>query len=141
MKVIVSTLFRVMSFPNNGNIEAIYQLSFIYLKSTTINLTSLDVPYMEVVFTLPRVNYVATSPMFSITDVSESLIVFSTYFDLDLVIKMMKPMGVYECDVLIPIDSLDMCSFQRIVLPSHEDLLEAMVEVCPLACVSSSWKP
>ena len=141
MKAVISTLFRVMSFPHNGNIVTVDQLSFTSLDSTTHNLTSLNVPFAEVVSTPPRVNYVATSPMFSLTDASEPLTVCSTSFDLDPVIDMEKPMGLFERDVLIPFHSLDMCSFKRIVLPSDEDLLKAMIEVCPLTCVSSSWKP
>ena len=93
------------------------------------------------VSTRPWVNYVATSPMFSFTNATEPLTVFSTSFVLYPVIDMAKPMGLFERDVLIPIESLDMDSFQRTVLPSDEDLLEAMIEVRPLTCVSSSCKP
>ena len=137
----VSTLFRVMYFPQNGNIVTVDQLSFPSLDSTTNNPTSLNVPHTQVVSTPPWVNYVATSPMFSVTDVSDPLIVCSSSFDLDPVIDMENSMGLLERDVLIPFESVDMHSFQRIVLPSHEDLLEAMIKVCPLTCVSSSWKP
>ena len=93
------------------------------------------------VSTPPRVNYVATSPMFSFTDVSEPLTVFSTSYDLDPVIDMENPMGVFKHDVLIPIESLGMDSFQKTVLPSDEDFLKAMIEECPLKCLSSGWKP
>ena len=141
MKVVVSTLFRMMSFPQNGNIVTVDQLLFVSLDSTTNNLTPLNVPYIEVVSTLPRVNYVATSPMFSITDAIEPFTVCLTSFDLDPTIDMENSMGLFERDVPIPFDSIDMCSFQRIVLPSDEDLLEAMIEECPLTCLSSSWKP
>ena len=136
MKAVVSTLFPVMSFPHNGNIVTVDQLSFPSLVSTTNNMTPLNVPDSKVVSTLPRVNYVATGPMFSVTDVSEPLTV-----DLDPVIDMENSMGLLEHDVLIPFESLDMCSFQRTILPSDEDLLEAMIKVCPLTCLSSSWKP
>ena len=141
MKAIVSTLFHVMSFPHNGNIVTVNQLSFDILDLTIDNLTPLIVPYMEVVSTSPQVNYVETSPMFSVNDASKPPIVFSSSFDLDPVIDMANPMGSFERDFLIPIESLDMCSLQRIFLPSDEDLLEAMIEECPLKCVSSSWKP
>ena len=146
-------LFRshVMSFPHNGNIVTVDQLSFTSLDSTTNNPTSLNVPYIEVVSTPPWINYVATSPMFSVTDASEPLTVYLTSFDLDSVIVMVNPMGVFEHNVLIPIESLDMGSFQIIVLPSDEDLLEAMIEESPLTCVPSRelffhlmktfWKP
>ena len=79
------------------------------------------------VSTPPQVNYVAASPMFSITNVGEPLTVFSSSFDLDLVIDMENSMGLFEHDVIIPFESLDMCSFQGTVLPSDEDLLEAMI--------------
>ena len=81
MKAIVSTLFRVMSFPHNGNIVTVDQLSFPSLVSTTDNMTALNVPDSKVVSTPPRVNYVATGPMFSVTDVSEPLTVCSSSFD------------------------------------------------------------
>ena len=141
MKAVVSTLFRVMSFPHNGNIVTVDQLSFPSLVSTTDNMTALNVPDSKVVSTLPRVNYVATGPRFSVTDVSEPLTVCSSSFDLDPVIDMENSMGLFERDVLIPFESLDMCSFQRTILPSDEDLLEAMIKVCPLTCLSSSQKP
>ena len=141
MKAVVSTLFRVMSFPHNGNIVTVDQLSFPSLVSTTDNMTTLNVPDSKVVSTPPRVNYVATDPMFSVTNVSEPLTVFSPSFYLDPVIDMENSMGLFERDVLIPFESLDMCSFQRTILPSDEDLLEAMIKVCPLTCLSSSWKP
>ena len=130
-----------MSFPHNGNIVTVEQLSFPSLDSTTNNPTSLNVPHTKVVSTPPRVNYVATGPMFLVTDVSEPLTVCLSSFDLDPIIDMENSMGLFECDVLIPFESLDMCSFQRNFLPSDEDLLEAMIKVCPLTCVSSIWKP
>ena len=136
MKAVVSTLFRVMSFPHNGNIVTIVQLSFGSLYSNINNLTPLNVPYTEVVSTPPQVNYVATSPMFSVTDASEPLTVDSSSFDP--VIDMVNSMGAFERDVLIPIESLDMCSFQRTVLPFDEDLLEAMIKEYPLTYISSS---
>ena len=138
MKVFISTLFRMMSFPHNGNIVTIEQISFASLDSTTNNPTPLNFPYTEVVSTSPRVNYVLTSPMFSVTDVNEPLTVCSSSFDLDPVIDMENSMGLFERDVLIPFESLDMYSFQRTILPSDEDLLEAMIKVCPLTCLSSS---
>ena len=141
MKAVVSTLFSMMSFPQNKNIVTVEPLSFTSLDLTTNNPTPLNIPYTEVVSTLPRVNYVATSPMFSVIDASEPLTVFLTYFDLDPVIDMENSMGAFERDVIIPIESLDMSFFQRTVLPSNEDLLEAMIKVCSLTCVSSSWKP
>jgi len=88
MKAILSTLFHVMPFPHNGNIVTIDQLSFVDLDSTTNHLESLNVPYMHVVSAPPQVNYVATSPSFSITNAREPLIVCSTYYDIDPVIDI-----------------------------------------------------
>ena len=88
MKDVVSTLFRVMSFPHNGNIVTVDQLSFPILESTTNNLTPLNFPDKKVVSTPPWVNYVATSPMFSIIDASEPLTICSTSYDLDPVTDM-----------------------------------------------------
>jgi hypothetical protein len=70
----------------------------------------------------------------------------STYDDLDLVVDMViSSVGILEPDLLTPIAALDMCSFQSILLPSNEDLLEAMTDFCPLMWRSSrelsSWKP
>ena len=104
-------------------------------------MTALNVPDSKVVSTPPRVNYVATDPMFLVTDVSEPLTVCSSSFDLDSVIDMENSMGLFERDVLIPFESLDMCFFQKTILPYDEDLLEAKIKVCPLTCLSSSWKP
>jgi hypothetical protein len=66
--------------------------------------------------------------------------------DLDLVVDMViSSIGILEPDLPTPIATLDMYSFQSVVLPSSEDLLEAMIEVCPLTCIPSrelsSWKP
>ena len=141
MKAVVLTLFRLMYFPHNGNIVTVDQLLFPSLVSTTNNMTPLNFPDSKVVSSPPRVNYVATSPMFSVTDGSEPLTVCSTSYDLDPVIDMENSMGLFERVVLIPFESLDMYSFQRTILPSDEDLLEAMIKVCPLTCVSSSWNP
>jgi hypothetical protein len=82
----------------------------------------------------PHVNYVVLSPM------------NSTYDDLDLVVDMViSSIGILETDLLTPITTLDMCSFQSVFLSSSEDLLEAMTDFCPLTwCPSralSSWKP
>jgi hypothetical protein len=77
---------------------------------------------------------VALSPMISTSD------------DLDPIVDMViSSIGLLEPDLLTPDATLDMCSFQSIVLPSSEELLEAMTEFCPLTwChsrVLSSWKP
>jgi hypothetical protein len=76
--------------------------------------------------------------MHSTPDENEPLTVCSTYFDLDMVVDMViSSIGILEPDLLTPIATLDMYSFQSIVLPSNEDLLEAMIEVCPLTCIPS----
>jgi hypothetical protein len=142
MKAIVSTLFRVISFPHDGRIVTIDQLSFIGPDW----MTSLNGSYMQMVSPLPQVNYVALSPMPSTADEDEPLTVSSVSYDLDLVVDMViSSVGLLEPDLLTPIATLDMCSFQSVFLPSSEDLLEAMTEFCPLTwCPSralSSWKP
>jgi hypothetical protein len=130
MKAIVSTLFRVISFPHDGRIVTIDQLSFIGPDW----ITSLNGSYMQTVSPPPHVNYVALSPMTSTSD------------DLDPVVDMViSSVGLLEPDLLTPVAALDMCSFQSDYLPSSEDLLEAMTKFCPLTwCPSrelSSWKP
>jgi hypothetical protein len=130
MKAIVSTLFRVISFPHDGRIVTIDQLSFIGPDW----VTSLSGSYMQTVSAPPHVNYVALSPM------------TSTFDDLDPVVDMViSSIGLLEPDLLTPFMTLDMCSFQSDSLPSDEDLLEAMTEFCPLTWYPSralsSWKP
>jgi hypothetical protein len=70
----------------------------------------------------------------------------STSDDLDPVVDMViSSIGLLEPDLLTPVTTLDMVSFQSVFLPSSEDLLEAMTEFCPLTwCHSralSSWNP
>jgi hypothetical protein len=130
MKAIVSTLFRVISFPHDGRIVTIDQLSFIGPDW----VTSLSGSYMQTISPSPHVNYVALSPMTSNSD------------DLDSVIDMViSSVGLLELDLLTPVMTLDMCSFQSDHLPSDEDILEAMTEFCPLTWYPSralsSWKP
>lgn len=67
MKVVVSTLFRAISFAHNGNIVMVDQLSCVDLASTTSDPTPLNVPYMEVVPTLPRVNLWQPIPWFQLS--------------------------------------------------------------------------
>jgi hypothetical protein len=134
MKFIVSTFSHVISFPHDGIMVTIDQLSFFGPDLTINPMTSLNRPYMQSVSPLPQVNYVALSPMTSTSD------------DLDPVVDMViSSVGILEPGLLTPYETLDMCSFQRILLPSSEDLLEAMTELCPLTWypsrVSSSWKP
>jgi hypothetical protein len=130
MKAIVSTLFRVISFPHDGRVVTVDQLSFI----DPAWIASLNGSCMQTVSPLPQVNYVALSPMNSTSD------------DLDPVVDMViSSIGLLEPDLLTPVATLDMVSFQSVFLPSGEDLLEAMTEFCPLTwCHSralSSWNP
>jgi hypothetical protein len=79
-------------------------------------------------------------------DADEPLTVHSISYDLDLVVDMViSSVGLLEPDLLTPITTLDMCSFQSFFLPFSEDLLEAMIEFYPLTwCPSralSCWKP
>jgi hypothetical protein len=130
MKAIVSTLFRVISFPHDGRVVTVDQLSFI----DPTWIASLNGSYMQTVSPPPQVNYVALSPMASTSD------------DLDPVVDMViSSIGLLEPDLFTPVTTLDMVSFQSVFLPSSEDLLEAMTEFCPLTwCHSralSSWNP
>jgi hypothetical protein len=70
----------------------------------------------------------------------------SNFDDLDLVVDMvMSSVGLLELDLLTPVTDFNMCSFQSDFIPSNEDLLEAMTDVCPLTWCPSrvlfSWKP
>jgi hypothetical protein len=130
MKAIVSTLFRVISFPHDGRVVTVDQLSFI----DPTWIASLNGSCMQTVSPPPQVNYVALSPMASTSD------------DLDPVVDMViSSIGLLEPDLFTPVTTLDMVSFQSVFLPSSEDLLEAMTEFCPLTwCHSgalSSWNP
>jgi hypothetical protein len=134
MKAIVSTLFHVRSFPHDGKMDTIDQLLFIGPDMTINPMTSLHGSYMQSISPLPQINYVVLSPM------------NSTFDDLDPVVDMViSSVGLLELDILTPDETLNMCSFRSILLPSSEDLLEAMIEFCPLkwcpSRVLSSWKP
>jgi hypothetical protein len=130
MKAIVSTLFRVIYFPHDGRVATVDQLSFI----DPAWIASLNGSCMQTISPPPQVNYVALCPMDSTSD------------DLDLVVDMViSSIGSLEPDLLTPVATLDMVSFQSMFLPSSEDLLEAMTEFCLLKwCHSealSSWYP
>jgi hypothetical protein len=97
-------------------------------------MTSLNDSYMQSVSPPPQVNYVVLSPMTSTSD------------DLDPIVDMViSSIGLLELDLVTPIATLDMFSFQIVFLSSSEYLLESMTEFCPLTwCPSgalSSWKP
>jgi hypothetical protein len=146
MKVIVSTLFCVISFPHNGRIVTIDQLSFVGPDLITNPTTSLNGSYMQTVSPPPQVNYVALFPMPLVVNEDEPLIISPVSYDFDLVVDMViSSIGLLEPDLLTPIAALDMCYFQSVFLPSSEGILEAMTKFCPLKwCPSrelSSWKP
>jgi hypothetical protein len=63
MKAIVSTLFHVISFPHDGRIVTIDQLSFFGPDLIINSMTFLNGCYMQWISLLPQVNYVALSPM------------------------------------------------------------------------------
>jgi hypothetical protein len=130
MKAIVSTLFRVISFPHDGRVMTVDQLSFI----DPTWIASLNGSCMQSVSPPSQVNYVALSPMTLTSD------------DLDPVVDMViSSIGLFEPDLLTLFATLDMVSFQSVFLPSSEDPLESMTEFCPLPwCYSgalSSWNP
>ena len=117
MKAFVSTLFRVISFPHDGRVVSVDQLSFI----DSNWITSLNVSDMQTISPPPQVNYVALSPMASTSD------------DLDPIVDMVISLiGLVEPDLFSPVATLDMVFFQSVFLPSSEDLLEAMTQFCPL---------
>jgi hypothetical protein len=130
MKAIVSTLFRVISFPHDGRVVTVDQLSFI----DPAWIASLNGSCMLTVSPPPQVNYVALSSIDSTSD------------DLDPVVDtVISSIGLLEHDLFTPVATLDMVSFQSVFLPSSEDLLEAMTEFCPLTWYHSralsSWNP
>jgi hypothetical protein len=99
MKAIVSTLFRVISFPHDGRVVTVDQLSFI----DPDWIASLNGSYMQTVSPPPQVNYVVLSPMDSTSD------------DLDPIVDMViSSIGSLEPDLLTPVATLDMCSFHLV---------------------------
>jgi hypothetical protein len=122
------------------------QLSFVDPDLIINPATSLNGSYIQMVSPPPHVNYVAFSPMPSVVDANDPLTVSSISYDLDLVVDMLiSSVGVLEPDLLTPIATLDMCSFQSMFLPLSDDLLEARNEFFPLIWCPSrelfSWKP
>jgi hypothetical protein len=96
MKAIMSTLFHVISFPHDGRVVTIYQLSFI----DPAWIASLNGSYKQAVSPPPQVNYVALSPM------------ASNFDDLDPVVDMViSSIGLLELDLFTPVTTLDMVSF------------------------------
>jgi hypothetical protein len=142
MRDFISTVFRVMCFPYNENIVTIDQLTFIDLHMMVNHPPSLNGPYMPAMFAPPQVNYMTTFPMRSTSHERESLL----SLDLDLVVDMViSSIGLLELDLPTLMEVVNMYSFQSSFLPSSEELLEAMVDVCLVTCIPSkvlsSWKP
>jgi hypothetical protein len=134
MRGFVSTLFQVVCFPQNGNIVTFDQLSFIDPHKMVNHPPSLNVPYIPAMSTPPQVNYVMTCPMRSTPHEREYL----PSPDLDPIVDMViSSIGILEPDLPTLIEVVDMYSFHSVFLPSNEDLLEAMSEVCPLTCIHS----
>ena len=63
MGAIVSTLFRVICFLHEGRIVTVNHLSFLGPNMAPSQPYSLNGPFVPMVSSLPRVNYVATSPI------------------------------------------------------------------------------
>jgi hypothetical protein len=97
-------------------------------------ISSLNGSYVQIVLPPPQVNYVVLSPMTSTSDYLDPIV--------DMVISSL---GLLEPDLFTPVTTLDMVSFQSIILPSSEDLLEAMTKFFPLTWspsgALSSWNP
>jgi hypothetical protein len=130
----VSTIFHVISFPHDGRMMTIDQLSFVDPDLTVNSTNSLNGSYMKTISPQPQVNYVALSPMPLATDADEPLTVCLVSCDLDLVVDMViSSVGLLESDLLTNIATLEyICSFQNVFLSSSEDLLESMTKFCPL---------
>jgi hypothetical protein len=99
MKVVVSTLFRVMHFPHNGSIVTIDQLASDnhHPNSALFQATPLHVPSVRVDSTPPWVNYVASYPRCSIASEKEPM--KSCFPSRDLVSTidpLVYPMGAWE---------------------------------------------
>jgi hypothetical protein len=100
MKAIVSTLFHVISFPHDGRIVTIDQLSFIGPDW----VTSLSGSYMQTVSPPPHVNYVALSPMTSTSD------------DLDPVVDMVISSVGFWSLISLPLSRPSTCVPSRLIL-------------------------
>jgi hypothetical protein len=84
--------------------------------------------------------------MSSVADENEPLTIILVSYDSNPIFDMViSSIGLFEPDLLTPVATLNMYSFESVFLPSSEDLLESMNECYPLTwCPSialSSWKP
>jgi hypothetical protein len=120
MQAIVSTLFHVISFPHDGRIVTIDQLSFFSPDLTIHSMNSLNGSYMQMVLSPPQVNYVALSPMPSPADEYEPLTVSSFSYDLDPIVDMViSSIWILEPDLLTLVAPLTcvssrVCFFHRV---------------------------
>ena len=103
MGAIVSTLFRVICFPCEGIIVIVVQVSFPSPNMASSQPSSLNGAFLPMVSSLPLVNYVATHSMPTSMD--------DQFHDVVHYVP-----GALEQDL----------SFQSIVLPLDENLLEVM---------------
>jgi hypothetical protein len=129
MKVFMSTLFRVMNFPHNGNLVTIDQLSFVSPDLIVNHLTSMNFLDMKVVSLPPQVNYLVSCPTPSNFNDKEPLM---TSLDSYSLVDIVNPsMGASEPNLspVTTIESPYIHSLQSIVLPSDGDLFEAMEKV------------
>jgi len=109
IRALVSLLFHMMCFSHEGRIVTIDQLSFIGPNFTPNQLASINGPYMQMVISPPQINYVATYSMPASTDDLAGDVVHHLLGALESHLSI----GSFE-------------TFQRIILPSNENLLEAM---------------
>jgi len=98
MEVVVSTLFRVIHFPHDGNLVIIDHIScdnpYAYV---TPHSTPLCAPSVQVDSTLPRVNYVASYPLRSIVTKKEPMFSCSSSLDMVTIVDLgVSPMGALE---------------------------------------------
>jgi hypothetical protein len=99
----------VISFPHDGRIVAIDQLSCIGPDLITNPMTYLNGSYMQTLFPPPEVNYVAISPISLAVDEVEPLTISSTYYDLDPVVHMViSSIGILEPVLPTLIEVVDM---------------------------------
>jgi hypothetical protein len=119
MNVVVSTLFWVMDFPQNGIIVTIEQLASDnhHPNLALVQATPLYVPSVHVDSTPPQVNYVASYPRCSIASEKEPIKSCFPSRDLVSIIDpLVYPMGAWE-PLFPPLGPSDLES------PSESDLV------------------
>jgi hypothetical protein len=99
MSIVVSTLFQVMHFPQNGSIVTIDHLASDnhHPNLTLVQDSPLYVPSVHVDSTLPRINHVLSCPQCSIS--LEKVLVHSCFPSQDLVSEidpLVYPIGAWE---------------------------------------------